>query len=73
MASTFRTAVLRRAGYQCEALEHGTRCEVRGAPLLEAHHVQAIVDGGDPIDPANGAALCRRHHRMLEAQTHPRP
>ena len=65
-ASAFREAVLARAGFRCEAIEDGVRCDVTDRSQLEAHHVQAIVAGGNARDPANGACLCRRHHRVLE-------
>ena len=67
-AGRFRDEVLRRAGYQCEAVEDGKRCEVRGA-ALQAHHVVGIVNGGDADDVENGRALCRRHHELTEALT----
>lgn len=65
-ASRFRAAVLRRAGYRCEVVEHGQRCPVDDPAQLEAHHVRAIVDGGDADDPDNGRAVCRHHHRIVE-------
>jgi len=65
-AQRFREAVLRRAGYQCEAVEHGERCEVTGRAALQAHHVVGITAGGDAGDVENGRALCRRHHEQVE-------
>lgn len=65
-AAAFRRAVLEAAGYRCEVVERGRRCDVRGAAGLEAHHVVPIRAGGDPTDPENGRAVCRRHHRLIE-------
>lgn len=59
-AAKFRREVLARAGGRCAIC--GTREGV------EAHHVRAIIDGGSPTDPANGVALCRKHHREAEAK-----
>jgi hypothetical protein len=66
-ATKFRRAVLMRAGYRCEAVENGVRCEVRGPGNLQAHHVAKITEGGDPHDPRGGRALCHRHHRLIDA------
>lgn len=63
--SVFRQAVLRAAGYRCEALLNGVRCDVTDPALLEAHHVVGVVEGG--TDRAeNGRALCRVHHRQAD-------
>lgn len=63
-AARFRDAVLARAGWQCEAIIHGIRCERREG--LEAHHVVPLRRGGtnDPI--RNGVCLCPAHHRIVE-------
>lgn len=69
-ATKFRTAVLAKAGYRCEVVVDGVRCT---ATLhLEAHHVTGLREGGTN-DPANGRAVCRRHHRMLERLPSQRP
>jgi 5-methylcytosine-specific restriction protein A len=62
-AAKFRRAVLQRAGYQCEAIENGLRCQaIEG---LEAHHLIPLSKGGtDAV--TNGVLLCRRHHRQIE-------
>jgi 5-methylcytosine-specific restriction endonuclease McrA len=57
-AEKFRRAVLARTG---------GRCAVCGSSEgVEAHHRRPLADGGGN-DPANGVALCRRHHREAEA------
>jgi predicted restriction endonuclease len=58
--------VLRRAGYRCQAVENGARCDVTGAENLHAHHITGLRVGGTN-DPANGVALCRPHHGRVEA------
>lgn len=63
----FRAAVLRNAGYQCQAVVAGERCPVTGAALLQAHHVDSLRRGG-ANDPSNGVALCRRHHELTEGE-----
>ena len=63
-ARTFRSAVLAKAGGQCEWISVGdVRCTATIA--LEAHHLVPLTNGGTN-DPANGRALCRRHHRLAE-------
>lgn len=54
--------VVRRAGYQCEAIEDGRRCAVRRPARLFADHIVERRDGGAPLDLANGRCLCSRHH-----------
>lgn len=63
----FRRAVLAAAGYQCEAVEGGRRCDVTGAANLQAHHMVAVEDGG-PNTAENGRALCERHHLAIEGR-----
>jgi len=58
----WRAAVLRRAGYRCEAVDDGKRCEVRAPARLFADHIIERKDGGAPLDPANGQCLCGSHH-----------
>ena len=59
----WRAAVLRRAGFRCEAIEDARRCP-RMAPQyrLEADHIIEIADGGSRYDLTNGQCLCRHHH-----------
>jgi len=61
----WRLAVLRRAGYQCEAIEDGVRCD-KAAPdhRLFADHINERRDGGALFDPANGQCLCGHHHNL---------
>jgi 5-methylcytosine-specific restriction enzyme A len=59
----WRDVVLGRAGWQCQAIDGGVRCDKR-APThrLFADHVVELADGGAALDPANGQALCGSHH-----------
>jgi predicted restriction endonuclease len=61
----FRNAVGARAGWRCEAIVSGVRCDVVDRRRLEAHHVIPLREGGTN-DPRNGRLLCRTHHRALE-------
>lgn len=51
----WRRAIIARAGGMCE------RCG-RANVRLFADHVRELRDGGDPLDLANGQALCGRCH-----------
>lgn len=64
----WRSDVLRRAGFRCEAVENGQRCTVAAPARLFADHKQERKDGGAPLDPANGQCLCGRHHSLKTAQ-----
>ena len=63
--AAFRRRVLAQAGYRCEALVDGVRCDVTGANRLEAHHTR-------PGDDSVGSALCkpppigRGHHKHFD-------
>lgn len=59
----WREAVLAQAGYRCEAIEGGQRCD-RAAPLhrMFADHVVERRDGGAAFDVKNGQCLCGKHH-----------
>jgi len=63
----WRDAVKARAGYRCEAVENGRRCEGRGR--LYADHIHEVADGGDRYDPHNGQCLCHAHHEKKSALT----
>lgn len=59
--------VKKRAGWKCQApgcTAHGRRGGVR----LYADHIVERRDGGAPLDPANGQALCGRHHSEKTAR-----
>lgn len=58
----WRQAVLERAGYQCEAVDNGRRCQVRAPSRLFADHVVERRDGGARLDVGNGQCLCGSHH-----------
>ena len=62
----FRTAVLDRAGHRCQAIENGHRCTATTS--LQAHHAIPLAHGGTN-DPANGVAVCRPHHEVMERET----
>ncbi|MDO1582417.1 HNH endonuclease signature motif containing protein [Rhizobium oryzicola] len=59
--------VKRRAGYQCEAVENGMRCQVKAPARLFADHIVERRDGGAPLDPLNGRCLCGSHHTRKTA------
>ena len=56
--------VIRRAGGRCQA----PGC-TKGAPehRLFADHIAELRDGGAPLDPTNGQALCGAHHSAKTA------
>ena len=63
----WRQEVLKRAGWKCQApgcTAHGRRGGVR----LYADHIVERRDGGAPLDPANGQALCAKHHSEKTAR-----
>ena len=63
----WRNEVLKRARWKCQAPgcdQHGRRGGVR----LYADHIVERRDGGSLHDPANGQALCGKHHSLKTAQ-----
>ena len=63
----WRQEVLKRAGWKCQApgcTAHGRRGGVR----LYADHIVERRDGGAVLDPANGQALCAKHHSEKTAR-----
>ena len=59
----WRLGVMQRAGWRCEAVDHGVRCDKRApAHRLFADHVVERKDGG-ALD-GTGAALCGHHHAL---------
>jgi len=66
----WRKAVLSRAGYRCEFIEKGRRCE-KAAPRhrMFADHIVERRDGGAPLDPSNGQCLCGSHHTLKTTAT----
>ena len=63
----WRHEVLKRAGWKCQApgcIAHGRRGGVR----LYVDHIVERRDGGAVLDPANGQALCAKHHSEKTAQ-----
>jgi hypothetical protein len=68
----FRTVILARAGFRCEGIIDGRRCEVTGGPWLQAHHivpVRVLLErGDDPQDVRWGRAACRSCHEAHERE-----
>jgi 5-methylcytosine-specific restriction protein A len=61
----WREAVLQRAGYRCEWVERGVRCErTSSTHRMFADHVVERQDGGAALDVTNGRCLCARHHGL---------
>lgn len=63
----WREAVLRRAGYRCEAVDDGRRCERQAPARMFADHIIERSDGGAALDPENGQCLCGSHHTRKTA------
>lgn len=55
-----------RAGWQCQWIEQGQRCEASRArgDRMVADHVVERADGGALLDEANGRCLCVRHNTL---------
>lgn len=63
----WRNQVLQRAGFRCEAIDDGRRCDVVAPARLFADHIIERKDGGAPLDVENGQCLCGRHHSLKTA------
>ncbi len=66
----WRAAVLARAGYQCQAVEHGRRC-TKGSPhhrLFADHIIERQDQPSLALDVANGQCLCGAHHTIKTMQ-----
>ncbi|HVI27594.1 HNH endonuclease [Hansschlegelia sp.] len=59
--------VKRRAGWRCEWLDIGQRCNVAAPARLFADHIKERRDGGAPLDPKNGRCLRGRGHSLKTA------
>jgi len=57
----WRAEVIRRSGGQCQDPACKASDRGRGGRLF-ADHVRELRDGGAPLDPANGVALCGACH-----------
>jgi putative restriction endonuclease len=55
----FRERVLHAYGALCAV------CRLKRATLLDAAHIRADCDGGDPVVP-NGIAMCKLHHAAFD-------
>jgi 5-methylcytosine-specific restriction enzyme A len=64
----WRARVVKRAGYQCEAIVDGQRCS-KATPhhRIYADHIIELSDGGAPFDVNNGRCLCATHHTRKTA------
>lgn len=62
----WRLAVCRRAGWHCEWVEGGRRCEASAArgDRMVADHIVERADGGSLLDEANGQCLCVAHNTL---------
>lgn len=60
----WREAVCGRAGWRCEHVENGRRCERSRAngDRMIADHIKERADDGAPLDLANGACKCVQHN-----------
>jgi predicted restriction endonuclease len=59
LQAKFRRAVLNNAGHRCQHVQDGVRCPATAG--LQAHHLTPGT-----WNPADGAALCRQHHRAID-------
>lgn len=57
----WREEVLKRAMFCCQ---HPGCVETAFTCTLIADHIVEIKDGGAPLDPENGQALCLPHHNV---------
>jgi hypothetical protein len=67
---TWARDVLRRAGFRCQYVERGLRCE-KSAPdhrLFADHLVEVKDNPALALDPNNGQCLCGSHHTLVTAQ-----
>lgn len=67
---SWRQIVCDRAGWQCQWIEDGIRCQrsrKRGDRMI-ADHIIERADGGALHDPANGQCLCTRHNTLKGVQ-----
>ena len=57
--------VKQRAGYHCEAVVNGHRCD-RAYPehRMYADHIVELKDGGSLTALSNGQCLCSQHHEI---------
>ena len=62
----WRLAVCRRAGWRCEWVEQGMRCEASAATgyVMVADHKVERADGGALYDEDNGQCLCVSHNTL---------
>lgn len=60
----WRLVVCRRAGWRCQWVDNGKRCEASAArgDRMIADHIIEREDGGALHDAANGQCLCTQHN-----------
>jgi 5-methylcytosine-specific restriction protein A len=62
----WRVIVCRRAGWRCEWVEGGVRCDAsfKRGDVMIADHIIERADGGALLDPNNGQCLCTAHNTL---------
>lgn len=65
-ARAWAKRVCNRAGWQCEWIENGQRCQASRAngKAVAADHIHERADGGALHDDANGQCLCVQHNTL---------
>lgn len=61
----WRYVVMQRAGWACQGC--GAQSTPQARVTLYADHIAELSDGGAPLDPANGQALCGGCHQQKSA------
>lgn len=65
-ARAWAKRICARAGWQCEWIDQGQRCQAsreRGDAVVADHHIER-ADGGALLDEDNGRCLCVRHNTL---------
>jgi 5-methylcytosine-specific restriction protein A len=62
----WRLVVCRRAGWRCEWIDNGARCQRSAAngDRMLADHIIERADGGALYDASNGQCLCTAHNTL---------
>ncbi|MEZ0060893.1 5-methylcytosine-specific restriction protein A [Bradyrhizobium elkanii] len=62
----WRLTVCQRAGWRCEWIENGARCEAstKRGDVMIADHIVERADGGALYDVSNGQCLCVSHNTL---------
>lgn len=66
----WRLIVCRRAGWRCQWVDNGKRCDRSAArgDRMHADHIVERADGGALHDPDNGQCLCTSHNTLKGVQ-----